>query len=324
MIDTKALFLTMSLSMFATPYKEEIQKIYDEQKAAGMLDVEEGEFEEGIQFLMPLMTVEQKETLRKIEDHYHIMWDYAAEHGFLCGVVHAFERFFASGNDYHYDFTDSTWRSLYQPQFGYQHKSYCQAASEIRRLLDKLDEQLDESGQYHLISIELGYDQRVYIVTVEEILLRCPRRSLQCGNDLAVIALPVGECRLILENDEESPRDRLTGADGLDQVIVVFLQFPALGICFTIHVTLNRIQMLADVGFLGHDLHLNANRADFQPTGEGVDDVLLFPHASKQEVDRFHLQDFDVSAIFHVDDTVANILHRDQIVSEIDLLFAPF
>lgn len=166
MIDTKSLFRTMSLSMFATPYKEAIQKIYDEQKAAGMLDVEEGEFEEGIQFLMPLMTVEQEETLRKIEDHYHIMWDYAAEHGFLCGVVHAFERFFASGNDYHYDFTDSTWRSLYQPQFGYQHKSYCQAASEIRRLLDKLDEQLDESGQYHLISIELGYDQRVYSATL--------------------------------------------------------------------------------------------------------------------------------------------------------------
>lgn len=29
-----------------------------------------------------------------------------------------------------------------------------------------MDEQLDESGQYHLISIELGYDQRVYSATL--------------------------------------------------------------------------------------------------------------------------------------------------------------
>ena len=166
MIDAKALFRTMSLSMFDTPYKEVIQKIYDEQKAAGMLDVEEGEFEEGMQFLVPLMTDEQNENLNKIEDHYHIMWDYATEHGFLCGVVHAFERFFAARNDYHYDFTDSAWRKLQQPQFAYQHKPYLQAGSEIRKLLDQLDEQFDETGKYHLISIELGHDQRVYSATL--------------------------------------------------------------------------------------------------------------------------------------------------------------
>ena len=72
--------------------------------------------------------------------------------------------------------------------------------------------------------------------------------------------------------------------------------------------------MLADICFLGQDFNLNLDGADFEPTGEGRNDVLLFTDTPEKEVDWFNLQDLDVSAILHMNDPVADILDWHQIL----------
>lgn len=62
---------------------------------------------------------------------------------------------------------------------------------------------------------------------------------------------PVIECRLVFENDQEPAGNGFSGTDRLDQIVVVLLQFPAFGILLIFHVTLDRIQVLADICFLG-------------------------------------------------------------------------
>ena len=63
------------------------------------------------------------------------------------------------------------------------------------------------------------------------------------------------------------------------------------------HVTLDRIQVLADICFLGQDFNLNLDGADFEPTGERRNNVLLFTDTPEKEVDGFNLSGFGAAVL---------------------------
>ena len=150
-----------------------------------------------------------------------------------------------------------------------------------------------------------------HIVAVEEVLLGSSCRRFQRGYNLCVIAFAIIECGLVLKNDQETSGNRLTGPDGFDEVVVVLLQFPALGISFTLHVPFDCIQVFSDIRFLGEYLNLDLHRTNLQPACKTVNDAFLLTHTAKQEVDGLHFKNLNVSAICQFHDAIANILHGD-------------
>ena len=83
---------------------------------------------------------------------------------------------------------------------------------------------------------------------------------------------------------------------------------------FVLHIPLNGIEVLTDVRLLCQNFDLHFDWADFEPTGEGCDNVLLLSDTAQEEVDGFHFQDLDVSAVLHMNDAVTNIADGYQIV----------
>ena len=151
-----------------------------------------------------------------------------------------------------------------------------------------------------------------HIIAVLEVLPSSPGSSFQSGNNLCVVTFPVIVGWLIFKDDEEPACDCLAGPNRFDEVVVVLLELPAFGVILTIHIPLNGIEVLADVSFLGEYLDLELHRADLHPACEGGYDVLLLPDTSQQEIDRFHLKDFDVPIITQMSDAVIDVHNRND------------
>ena len=173
-----------------------------------------------------------------------------------------------------------------------------------------IEDRVDDLQQKRIL-ILMGND---HIVTVEKVLPCGPCSCFQSGNHFRVVCLAVIERRLILKNHQESSSDSLPGSDRLDQIVIVLLEFPALGVMLVFHVSLNGVEVLTDVRLLCQNFDLHFDRADFEPAGKGRYNVLLLPDTAQEEVDGFHFQDLDVSAILHMDDAVTNITDRYQAV----------
>ena len=172
-----------------------------------------------------------------------------------------------------------------------------------------IEDRIEDLHEKRVLVI-VGYND---VVAVQEVLLHRSGCRLQCGDYLGIVGFAVVECRLILKDKKEPPCDRFPRADISDEVVVVLLKLPALGILLAPHVALDRVEMLADVCLLGQDLDLDLDGTDLHPAGERGDDILLFSHAPEEEVDRLHFKDFDVSAVCHVNDPVPDVFYGDQV-----------
>ena len=127
--------------------------------------------------------------------------------------------------------------------------------------------------------------------------------------------------RFVLENQKEPAGNRLPGTDLPNELEVVLLHQAALLIVFVLHLPANGIQMLIDIRTAGKYLELDFHRADLQIGIEGIDDILLFPVAAKQEIDGNNLNDLHIPVILRIDDTVGNLLNRKGICHRIDALW---
>ena len=166
-MNTKTLLDNMTQNLFSSPYKEMLQNLYDEQVACGLIDIEEREMSEGFEYLNPILTPHQKDLLAHIGTCYQVMWNYAGEYGLFCGIVNAFEKLFLSNrSNQRYHFTSTLWDGLQNVAEANRHQAYHDAASRSYNAFSALEGSLDEQGQDHLVSIELGYDQRVYSASI--------------------------------------------------------------------------------------------------------------------------------------------------------------
>ena len=144
--------------------------------------------------------------------------------------------------------------------------------------------------------------------------------GLQHREDLPVIRAAVSVVVLILEDEEKPPGDGLTGAQPPDEVVVVLLQLPAPGLRLLPHTFPQLFQVPPHIRLFGDDLELQLYRADLQKAGEGVDDPPLLPGAPQQEVQRLHLQDFDIPAVLGDDDAVFNAVDGEVILENLGIL----
>ena len=168
MVDTKMVFDHMVRSMFSEIYWSVIQNIYDEQMASGMIDIEEKEFDEGVTYLYAHLTEEQKSSLVHVADCYDIMWHHASKHGFFRGIALGLEAVTCPSQEYKQMLLALFGTDLNDLLTGEQ-CPYGIANREALRVLYELGDQLDDEGKDHLVSIELGYDQRVHSASLNSI-----------------------------------------------------------------------------------------------------------------------------------------------------------
>ena len=152
-------------------------------------------------------------------------------------------------------------------------------------------------------------------------MLRRLRCRLQGRDYLGILRLPVVD-RLIFKDQEESARDRLPRTDRLDQVVIVLLKLATFFVRLRFHIPLDCPQMLTDVCLFRQDFHLNFDWGYLHPAAEGENDVLLLSGAAQEEVDRFNLQNFDVSPVCCFDDPVADVLYGNEIIGRLRRFFA--
>ncbi len=116
----------------------------------------------GYDHLLPLLTEDQRNSLKQMEQAYIQRRNYAAKYGFKCGLFGAFRQFFGCSSAKDGGFQDLVCGDLLtQPQMQRHHENFTniELCNEIdRTIMDALCERDRE----HMISIVCAWQQRVY------------------------------------------------------------------------------------------------------------------------------------------------------------------
>ena len=143
-----------------------------------------------------------------------------------------------------------------------------------------------------------------FITTLPQIIRCRMHRRLNGCDGITFLAAPGIAPRLILEDQEKTACDSLSGADLLDKLQVVFLHQPAVLIGFCFHFLAYRLHMQIDICTAGKHFELYPDRADLQIRNERVDDITLLPSASQQKVDGDNLQNLHIPVVLCIYDSV--------------------
>ena len=145
-------------------------------------------------------------------------------------------------------------------------------------------------------------------------MYRCLDHTINIRIALAAVSLP---CRgLILEDQKKAPRQRLLIANVFDEPKIFFPQLTALGVILPGELLTNHGHMLIGIRFAAHGLELQPHGTDLQPGSEGGNDVILFLAAAKQEVDGQYLDDLHIPIVGRLDDPIADLPNRQEILYE--------
>ena len=141
--------------------------------------------------------------------------------------------------------------------------------------------------------------------------------GLHGTQDLGVVGAVALADLLVLENQKEAPGERFSAADLLDEPDV-FLALPlAGGVVLLRQLLPDHVDVPVGVGLAGDALELQPHGRDLQPGGEGGNDPELLLVRAEHEVDGLDLQDLDVSVIRGLNDSVPDVLDRDEVLGEL-------
>ena len=116
----------------------------------------------GYRHLLPLLTVDQKTSLEKMEQAYIQRRTYAAKYGFMCGLFGAFRQFFGVSGVQDAGFQDLLCDDLLtQPKMQRHQENYADIEL-CNQLEQSIMDTLSEEEREHMVSITCAWQQRVY------------------------------------------------------------------------------------------------------------------------------------------------------------------
>ena len=122
----------------------------------------EPDCEVGYRHLLPLLTVDQKTSLEKMEQAYIQRRVYAAKYGFKCGLFGAFRQFFGASGVQDAGFQDLLCDDLLtQPKMQRHQENYTDIEL-CNQLEQSIMDALSEEEREHMVSITCAWQQRVY------------------------------------------------------------------------------------------------------------------------------------------------------------------
>ena len=123
---------------------------------------EEGEYDAARLELPKVLSSEQMEKLKTMEERYQQNRKYASHYGFEAGLFSGFQLFF-SGNGITEDgFDRYLMKSLMEMPGMQRHTLFLKMHDENKKLIEQLEIDGDEERREHLISIECAWEQRVH------------------------------------------------------------------------------------------------------------------------------------------------------------------
>ena len=123
---------------------------------------EEGEYDAARLELPKVLSSEQMEKLKTMEERYRQNRKYASHYGFEAGLFSGFQLFF-SGNGITEDgFDRYLMKSLMEMPGMQRHTLFLQMHDENQKLIEQLEIDGDEERREHLTSIECAWEQRVH------------------------------------------------------------------------------------------------------------------------------------------------------------------
>ena len=123
---------------------------------------EESEYAKGVQTLGSVLTEEQRQKLRAMEENYQHNMEYASRYGFKAGLYSGFSQYFI-GTEAAYDSFESTlMKNLMELPSMTRHQAYYQRSEDNLEIANALRESLDESTYEHVVSVECAWGQRIH------------------------------------------------------------------------------------------------------------------------------------------------------------------
>lgn len=151
----------MSSRAFNSSYDSYMRNAYDLWVETDFKE-EENDYAKGVQALGSVLTEEQRQKLRAMEENYQHNMEYASRYGFKAGLYSGFSQYFI-GTEAAYDSFESTlMKNLMELPSMTRHQAYCQRSEDNLEIANALRESLDESTYEHVVSVECAWGQRIH------------------------------------------------------------------------------------------------------------------------------------------------------------------
>lgn len=123
---------------------------------------EEYDYAKGVQDLDAVLTEEQQQKLKAMEENYQHNMEYASRYGFKAGLYSGFSQYFI-GTEAAYDSFESTlMKNLMKLPSMTRHQAYYLRSEDNLEIANALRESLDESTYEHVVSVECAWGQRIH------------------------------------------------------------------------------------------------------------------------------------------------------------------
>lgn len=151
----------MSSRAFNSSYDSYMRNAYDLWVESDFKE-EESDYAKAVQALGSVLTEDQQQKLKTMEENYKHNMEYACRYGFKAGLYSGFSQYFI-GTEVAYDSFESTlMKNLMELPGMTRHQAYYKRSEDNLAIANALRESLDESTYEHVVSIECAWGQRIH------------------------------------------------------------------------------------------------------------------------------------------------------------------
>ncbi len=151
----------MTDRLFSSDLIDRALSDYKQEMKDDFLDINEKEFEEGVQFLSSMLTAEQKEKLSVMENLFIENITYSFRFAFTRGLYIGFQQYFVQDTTNN-PFEDYIINQLLTNPNMKRYTEYSERLESINSIYHILTDSLDTDSRDHVTSIYLGWDNRLY------------------------------------------------------------------------------------------------------------------------------------------------------------------
>lgn len=151
----------MSSRAFNSSYDSYMRNAYDLWVETDFKE-EESDYAKGVQALDSVLTEDQQQKLKAMEDNYQLNMEYASRYGFKAGLYSGFSQYFIGTEVAYEGFETILMKGLMEIPGMTRHQSYFKRSEESKAIADDLEKSLGESTYEYVLSVECAWGQRIH------------------------------------------------------------------------------------------------------------------------------------------------------------------
>lgn len=160
-MQTRTIIKALRGRVFDPAYTKALSDAYTEDVDNGDFKIPEDEYAAAEVALQTGLSDEQKELLKAMELRHNENRQYAIEYAFCCGVLGAFEQYFAPDDRPRFEYSNSVVRGLFEIPGMERHLKYHENNRHNLESFESLEDALGEDMSYHIVSVNCAWSERV-------------------------------------------------------------------------------------------------------------------------------------------------------------------